>query len=1605
MEFQGLDPSDPEDRAAFRKKLSESSAPKVEEAQPAVAHGMAAEIADEFIPPVANSLEEGGEVNEPVVAQTPQGIVDLRTGELYDSVEDYAAERSPEKTGVNKKKKSKAKPKSKLGKSLDDLIDNSEGKYADDPILTALGNNLLREVNTPEQFNSEPVDKRLLGYTEARELKSDKLGENLGHKMQVDKEYKTALNKARKVAEKKKEEKDLEEELYEGIGEAAINIADALAGVEEAVAEQQVGQVERELEQEELDAEAADIVDEALTGNRISEENNPKPEEPKDEPKKKGKKKKRSEEENRFRSMTEEQLRAFYRSGGRIPWTDISHDAESVANGDFFRSEKQKRLDKILEDWENFKKWYVQCDIPLEGDEIYVDEESGEVRRRRSRQIQENMVAFAVFLSERCETSIDPRDPVFQTFYNITASKHLGICFDTNGNFMGAKEGEKVPEIPDLYVVAAIESIMKNIENGVHPHMWNLQDIRIGGTKCYPMPVMTQLEMMYYTAMNRGYNEKRLIEGAKFIWNNQILYDLREGENKAQIRALETNMSFLLDHVGIEDTRSWGIPSIKDRPLYEQLEDWVIDGDYKVWGPDTEEYTRAAFERQRRVLLDASQTRHAPIGPDGEYLSPEDIRDNYAVVALENAANFMAFSSIFADVMLTGSNAVEAVKGNVWHMAGNKLRMAPLAEDERPTDYLYSIARTKEAREFLEAINLVNYAVGGDAQWVYLQETPSPTVANAEAWIRAKYGSVKGGKATQILKRLSRRMHAIQSGEWITRRSDATLLIENYLINQHATRNANAISAAVDGSVKKTVTGVMLDEAVRGSRLEYGDAGINRAFRDMMLDVEGQNAYHMMKQRTMGGQHITTAKYSKWALKHTTEANLMRIFCSPFMEFAIESAVRLNPLMNTTQWLTVARAAKKNGKAVVGEDGTITKEKVTWEQLRRGGEGMAEQEYACYLASTQLMENLKLDAMRFGGTFVESVIFCLAATMLLGIAHDPDDDRLRFNWDEIIFGAEYDENGNRIEGTGVAFSVMWYLHDIFGAALPMAVAMATFMQNRDMKQAVAITIDGMFDIFDGTMPGKIARLATDWREEVLQAQALVATSGAEDSEDWMVEPENLFDYATTLMKVGLLDFVTDVPNIRIFESIINGGMNDDDYAVNPFKKWDDDHENLVAVTDYTEQRLRILCSNNWLAGVVMNLFTGFYFQDEEKPYKTGYTSFDQPYATVRDIVQTACYEKTKDVTMEVGEDGKWTITSDDETTMNTVMWIMGILDKCESPQYAAENAVCISSGARYATISYCYNEIGLLYDQYYDALNNYSGARDSAFYQWKQEKYEEMEQAQAYFYAAITKLSDWDIPDYPQEYYQFRTNFQKVYTTEDGDVTNGFVWQARNLPVVKEAADVAGIPNVNVEYIKYGDFNDPLQLIASPIHSEGTGYDWQTLCAWQGECTDPEFINDMIGDAVLDYTVNKGEKVLDVATGYGNTTNEVGDTHYVIGERAYVPVDQELRYDYKVDPTTDDLWVPEGSQVSQYYSSDNESGSGSSAGSGSNSSYYSGSYSSGYSSSSSSYTPKIYYTSRSVSADKAASMYAKNPYTASTTYLRPSFYTKGSREAYRRQDM
>jgi hypothetical protein len=127
---------------------------------------------------------------------------------------------------------------------------------------------------------------------------------------------------------------------------------------------------------------------------------------------------------------------------------------------------------------------------------------------------------------------------------------------------------------------------------------------------------------------------------------------------------------------------------------------------------------------------------------------------------------------------------------------------------------------------------------------------------------------------------------------------------------------------------------------------------------------------------------------------------------------------------------------------------------------------------------------------------------------------------------------------------------------------------------------------------------------------------------------------------------------------------------------------------------------------------------------------------------------------------------------------------------------------------------------------------------------------------------------------------------------------------------------------------------------------------------------------------------------LDEMSGYMDST---------LGIDSYLP-----NHETTPDKDSDDL-SDEGSDDDKSGSNSNNGGNRRSYSNGGGRRSYSYSYGGGGGGGYSSYNPKIYSSSRNVYSQRAAGMSTRQPYKATSTYLRPAFYTSGSRTSYRRQ--
>ena len=212
----------------------------------------------------------------------------------------------------------------------------------------------------------------------------------------------------------------------------------------------------------------------------------------------------------------------------------------------------------------------------------------------------------------------------------------------------------------------------------------------------------------------------------------------------------------------------------------------------------------------------------------------------------------------------------------------------------------------------------------------------------------------------------------------------------------------------------------------------------------------------------------------------------------------------------------------------------------------------------------------------------------------------------------------------------------------------------------------------------------------------------------------------------------------------------------------------------------------------------------------------------------------------------------------------------------------------------------------------------------------------------------------------------------------------------------------------------------PWQSVQNPWNS----YNAQTPAAWQGDLTDYNAIEARDKGVTILNGPNEGKNLWDVETGGNGKSMQEGqswDPTLVYPERGHFAKDQ----DFVKKPTNDEFsalakkygfviqQAEDGSKLNTAnlsklnvdlqaeYEDLNDAENKTSSGWSSSWRSYRGGGGGG-----SSYTPSIYsHAAYSLNVDKPQGFYSQTPYKTNFDYLRPSVETKGSREAYRREDI
>lgn len=1231
--------------------------------------------------------------------------------------------------------------------------------------------------------------------------------------------------------------------------------------------------------------------------------------------------------------------------------------AEAVLNKmDEYRSDRQMRIDHEYELYDKYRKFRNKENLW----QIFAGFEKNEDGTESpGEDLAKCFARFCkLFRAEPSEESLDAFISIMTSFLGVNPDRH-------NLLFGEKQDGRRL--IPVGTVSLALDAMERNIRDGRYFFAYRHKGLKLYDTPCFPVPVFGEMELAWLTAPGRLYDGMAwgaLTDVANNEWLRNIYPKIKKKKDIALQKSYETYVRFMVDYVsgissGVMSCGEWGVPDIEHAFPAEKIQEFRFSE--KVEGlTDTvkevarevedalirEEVFQTKYKSQKWSMRRSSVEREIRENGYTEYEIASSETQIAVTNIVEGTAKACAGLSIVGDVALAGSSTAEAAIGNVEARGVLWLRHQFFSEEEKKefvmTKELRQILHGAEVYEMISTIKAIDNSFGRVATIRYLFEENIYTPETATAWIQERYGSkttkktkngLSEGKLLAKMNKFYDAMQSVQTGEWLARRYDAELFIDAFLVNQ-CKKKRKFGENDVYITEEELKQSFVLDP--------------RKTIRDIFLTKEGLQAYAWSQIRTLGGNSVVAARYERYANEHRIAGSAIRMFIANFPVFLLNATSRLNPLLHTTQLISLKLRSQANGKELYQQD------------------------FYEMLATDDFIQALQLDMLRAPGCIGKILVCCAIFALIPGDFDEPEDKKKKGMCDEYVFGVLYDEDGNRIIGSGFRAREMWYMFDITGWACPASIAIyGYFTGTMSLSTACAVLADGMNDIVFDLAPGEFVNMLHDFDKTWQQAQALAYEDGLRDPES-LVSPETAIDYLGSMFSISSLDFVTRKITPRVVREFMTSGWGPDFIAPDPTKVYTpdpNDGDKTMYVEDWTERNLRIKSSKNPLMGVLLNIASGYYWNEDPTKQMTGYGPEDMPDMEKPDPAHVSWYNRFYDVRGEY-KDGQFVGTAESilgiEEIFRMIDAVGAKVPEDQVGSFLAQNSVCLPAHTQYALVGYCYAQLNDLQKKYRSGQIDYDSYN---------EQYD-------YYQSKVDLINSDVIPNKPIRYKQWDTDFQAYYKDESGNYHTEIDYHIRNAPILGGILDLLGVEDIEVEFSPFGNYSTPAQFISTVAHAEDSTYDAQTKAAWQGDFTDPEFVKELCEglDLVVEFGPNAGKNVWEVITGDEQAFQADGSVEFVIGSRAYTPVIEPIEYEEEDDGGGGSSSGTSGGGSGRSYGGYTYVGAGS-------------------------YKPKIYSNPRSVNNDRAATMYAKTPYTANRTYLRPAFFTKGSREAYRRQDM
>ena len=1018
------------------------------------------------------------------------------------------------------------------------------------------------------------------------------------------------------------------------------------------------------------------------------------------------------------------------------------------------------------------------------------------------------------------------------------------------------------------------------------------------------------------------------------------------------------------------------------------------------------------------------------------------------------SAKFMGVIG-FTPVLIGGY--LEHFSGNIYTSMSNRMlakTFAMYGENDgdafRVNEALYRYMTTEEGVDGIKAWKALMRVGGQDAVALFYDGARygQLTTDNVRKFLDdcVNKESLFTGKKAQIAKNIAAHANEVFQlllpGDLGFGKKDARRWIEGFMLNNQINANNARSKGASQTEHAFTTSEVveMIESMGVGGFLAAATA--TRAGRDSAV---------MMRYSTLAREsplsHAVDTIFRRCGLANV----VVTLGIDTYFTYGLNMVQAMLPMSSTVSYLAV----RGINYAATGGIDNQSKENLNILEYQMGGLDSF---------GTGLVKNLLYDGMKLLNV---GIFGCFIAAVFMMIGFDePEDPGLKYRWDEYIIGKKialggYDENG---EPQGIPLYRAWWLDDLTLFGLPIAYALCA--QNIDQKKPDPdlprkIFMDGCYDVVSGASIFDLVRSVKNAEQVLMEFDDAMTDPDKKLKADYVSYVYmNFFELPLARAANKLF-----VPNG--LRDAFRDEYEHSPYVV--YNRDSTTPGATESVDDWVELQRRIESRYNPVYAIFNNLVHNKYLLDKGDTQKTGYLYTEMPLAFEPDARRVTFLETKLDyVPLEEFDldqretkaeeycDKLYELIRDeydfdvDKAVADGFMIPFDIRFEFDEYLVRRQNYVnnvyneAKKNGVRGVELTEMWEEKERLWNEYDKILDDF--VWNTAKVPWTDKSYVRLR------------------TDYETVYYRKSTN-EPVPETEylfENVLKGGSDIEKRYVPKGNRPNNLAlftspETQNRGFNYETISAWYDNERSDLEKIYNEQSGIDPnKPISEQQGKFAKYGYSKNV----PLNSSMFGGDISFPTAT-------PVEDTSYAsldeptAGRRALAPFEESMLWDLpnyngtiagnngsgsggagdaantsgsnsssgsdnsSGSQKAENKNIPENSVKNQLKSitrenvdpgnlgelgkyidwSNDSTGSTSSGGWGSGYGYgygYTGSRSSG---GSSSYIPKIYSNPRSISADRAATMYTKAPQSARTTYLNPGFSTKGSREAYKRQDI